>query len=51
MKTIEYDRLIEEIYRLKKDKRFKYNMDAIAALEEVMFWADEEIIPTINEKI
>lgn len=49
--TIKYEALLKEIYRLKQDKRYKYDMNAIGALEEIMFWAEEEIIPGINEKL
>lgn len=51
MNRISFERLLEEIYRLKEDKRFKYNDKAIEALEAVMFWAEEENIPTINERL
>lgn len=51
MKTINYDRLIIQIYKLKKDKRFKDNIEAIAALEEIIYWAEEETVQNINDKL
>lgn len=51
MKTIDYDKLLNQICKLKQDKRFKNNKNTTAALEEIIYWAEEETIPTIKEKI